>query len=295
MTMQELEQTRRTVSTPSGPVSYLDTGVSGPTALFVHGVGTNALLWRQAITMLASERRCVALDLPLHGHSPGHDGQDFSLPALAQGIEDFCAALRLQPVDLVAHDTGGAVAQVFAALHPERLASLTLTNCDTHDNLPPEAFKPTVELAAAGALAPSGPALLEDLRAARATVFASGYEDAERLDVGLVSAYLTPLLATVEQGKRFERFLVALRADDLLAIEAQLRRLHVPTMVVWGTGDAFFELSWAYWLRDTIPGVVEVVEIAGAKLFFPDERASELVGHLRRHWARTSAPLAAKG
>src|SRR5207248_1073704 len=61
--------------------------------------------------------------------------------------------------------------------------------------------------------------------------------------------------------------------------------LTVPTLVVWGTGDEFFDLSWAGWLRDTIPGVREVVEVTGAKLFFPDERAAELVGHLRRFWS----------
>jgi len=55
--------------------------------------------------------------------------------------------------------------------------------------------------------------------------------------------------------------------------------------VVWGTGDVFFEVKWAYWLRDTIPGVTEVVELDGGRLFFPDERAEELVPYLRRHWS----------
>jgi hypothetical protein len=27
------------------------------------------------------------------------------------------------------------------------------------------------------------------------------------------------------------------------------------------------------------------VEIEGGKLFFPDERAADLIPHLRRHWA----------
>ena len=59
----------------------------------------------------------------------------------------------------------------------------------------------------------------------------------------------------------------------------------MPTLIVWGTGDDFFELSWAYWLRDAIGGAEEVVEIPDAKLFWPDERPGDLVPHLRRHWA----------
>ena len=55
-------------------------------------------------------------------------------------------------------------------------------------------------------------------------------------------------------------------------------------LIVWGTGDIFFRRKWAYWLRDTIPGATEVVEIDGARLFFPDERATEFTAALRRHW-----------
>jgi len=73
------------------------------------------------------------------------------------------------------------------------------------------------------------------------------------------------------------------RRADALA-EPALRRLQVPTLIVWGTGDRFFHRKWAYWLRDTIPGAAEVVELDGARLFFPDERAAEFTAALRRHW-----------
>jgi pimeloyl-ACP methyl ester carboxylesterase len=73
----------------------------------------------------------------------------------------------------------------------------------------------------------------------------------------------------------------------VLASEPALAGLDVPTLVVWGTGDEFFEVSWAYWLRDHIGGAADVVEIQGAKLFWPDERPADLVPHLRAHWAAT--------
>jgi pimeloyl-ACP methyl ester carboxylesterase len=64
-----------------------------------------------------------------------------------------------------------------------------------------------------------------------------------------------------------------------------LKRLTVPTLIVWGTDDVFFQLRYANWLRDTIPGATRVVTIDGGRLFFPDERAADLVTHLRAHWA----------
>jgi pimeloyl-ACP methyl ester carboxylesterase len=270
-----------TIQTRSGEMAYVDAG-EGRVALFVHGVGTSSHLWRNVIDAFRDDRgrRCIAIDLPLHGETPPR--QDYSLPALAEAIEDFCAALELTGFDLVANDTGGAIAQVFAARHPERLRTFTLTNCDTHDNLPPEQFKATVEMAERGKLAP----LIAGggLDVARASLGA-GYERAEALSDETLRAYIGPISRTPERARDFERFLVSLRAADLLDAEPALRKVDVPTLVVWGNGDEFFELSWAYWLRDTIPGVTEVIEIAGAKLFFPDERAADLVPHLRRHWA----------
>jgi pimeloyl-ACP methyl ester carboxylesterase len=143
MQLSELDAHRHAAVTRSGEISYLDIG-TGPVALFVHGIATNAYLWRNVIAALASRRRCIAVDLPLHGRSPVTADQDLSLAALAAGLHDFCDALGLTGIDLVANDTGGAIAQILAARHPQRLATLTLTNCDTADNLPPEDFKPRI-------------------------------------------------------------------------------------------------------------------------------------------------------
>ena len=186
----------------------------------------------------------------------------------------------------MAHDTGGAVAQVFAARHSRRLRSLCLTNCETHDNVPPEASEPTADLAASGALAAGAEALLADPEAARALVFGSGYEDVTHLDRELLRSFLDPVLGTPERARQFERFILSLLPDDLLAAEPQLARLTVPTLIVWATQDVFFDLSWAYWLKSLIPGASEVIEIDGGRLFFPEERPADLIDALRKHWAR---------
>jgi pimeloyl-ACP methyl ester carboxylesterase len=291
MQLSELNAHRHTAATRFGEISYLDLG-AGPTALFVHGIATNAYLWRHVMDALSGQRRCIAIDLPLHGQSPVTAEQDLSLAALAAGLDDFCEVLGLTGIDLVANDTGGAIAQIFAARHPQRLATLTLTNCDTVDNLPPEAFKPMVELAAAGNLAPSAVAMFANLEAAAQISFASGYEHLDRTDRDVIRSYLEPCFGTIERARQFERLLVSLDVGDLQAVMPQLRELTVPTLVVWGTGDEFFDVSWAYWLRDTIPGTTRVVTVDGARLFFPEERPMDLVPHLEQHWAAVAAARA---
>ncbi len=54
--------------------------------------------------------------------------------------------------------------------------------------------------------------------------------------------------------------------------------------MAWGTGDIFFEPSWAERLAAMIPGAERVTLVPDAKLFWPDERAADLVALLRDFW-----------
>jgi pimeloyl-ACP methyl ester carboxylesterase len=69
-----------------------------------------------------------------------------------------------------------------------------------------------------------------------------------------------------------------------VAIRDGLARLQARTLIVWGTGDGFFDLTWARWLADTIPGTVGLVTVGGGRLFFPLERPAELSQPLRELW-----------
>jgi pimeloyl-ACP methyl ester carboxylesterase len=280
--MERLDKHRGEVRTGSGPVSYVDTGGPGRPVLFVHGVGTSSYLWRNVIGQLGGERRCVAFDLPLHGYTPAAADQDFTLPGLARFVADCCDVLELSDFDMVANDTGGAITQVFAAGHPERLHTLTLTNCEAHDNVPPKALLPAVWLARMGLLARLAPRLMphDNPRTAK-RMYGRTYQDITKLPEDIARVWLEAQTGTAEAARQSQRLLTSLHARDLLAAEPALRRLQVPTLIVWGTGDIFFRPKWAYWLRDTIPGATEVVEIDNGRLFFPDERAAELTVALR--------------
>jgi pimeloyl-ACP methyl ester carboxylesterase len=284
--MERIDKYRSRVQTPSGPASYIDTGGPGRPVLLVHGVGSSSYLWRNVIGLLDGERRCVSFDLPLHGHTPAAADQDFTLNGLARFIAGGCDALGLTDIDLVANDTGGAVSQVFAASHAGRLHTLTLTNCEAHDNMPPKALLPAVLLARMGLLARLAPRLMApgNPRTAK-RVYGRVYSDVTKLPAEIARVWLEAQAGTPEAARQSQRLLTSLHARDLLAAEPALARLQVPTLIVWGTGDMFFLTKWAYWLRDTIPGASEVVEIDGGRLFFPDERADELTAALRRHWA----------
>src|ERR1700731_3088978 len=161
MSNQQTTLTIRHIETPSGRISYVEAG-SGPVALFVHGVVLNKHLWRHQVAGLSDIRRCIAVDLLAHGDTEIAPEQDVSVTANAKMLREFLDALQIEKVDLVGNDSGGGIAQIFAALNPSRIRTLTLTNCDTHDNWPPEAFKPFVDMAIAGGLKDTLTTMLAD-------------------------------------------------------------------------------------------------------------------------------------
>src|SRR2546429_4413617 len=231
---------RHSVETASGCISYTEQG-AGPVALFVHGVLLNGHLRGQQLSQLSDTRRCIAVDLLAHGETEIAPGQDVSVTANALMLESFLDALSIDQVDLVGNDSGGGIAQICAARHPERLRSLTLTNCDAHDNWPPAAFKPFLAMAAAGGRRGALEAMLADKSLYRSPqALGPAYEHPERLTDESIETYLRPLVRTEQRLRDFQRFLAAFDNVQTVRLESRLRSLQVPTLIVWGTDDIYF-------------------------------------------------------
>ncbi len=275
---------RHRVRTASGTISYVEQG-SGPVALFVHGVLLNGHLWRHQLAQLFDLRRCIAVDLLAHGDTEIEPTQDVSVTANANMLREFLDAMRIEQVDLVGNDSGGGIAQIFAATNPERVRSLTLTDCDAHDNWPPEAFQPFLAMAAAGGLRDTLGAMLADKSIYRsAGALGPAYEHPERLPDESIECYLRPFLRSEQRTRDLERFLAAFDNAHTRAVDVQLRTLKAPTLIVWGTDDVYFDVKWSHWLAEAIPGTRRRVELANARIFFPEERWNEFNRELREHW-----------
>jgi pimeloyl-ACP methyl ester carboxylesterase len=288
MATNQLSPTRHRVQTPSGRIGYAEQG-AGPVALFVHGVLLNGHLWRHQLEHLSEIRRCIAVDLLAHGSTEINGNQDLSVTANAKMLEEFLDALNIDQVDLVGNDSGGGIAQIFAASYPERVRSLTLTNCDAHDNWPPEAFKPFLVMAANGGLRGTLDAMLTDKNVYRSPqALGPAYEHPERVTDDTIDTYLRPLVQTEQHTSDLQRFLAAFDNRHTRTIEARLKALTAPTLIVWGTDDVYFDVKWSRWLADTIPGTRRRVEFEGARIFFPEERWAEFNTELQAHWAESS-------
>jgi pimeloyl-ACP methyl ester carboxylesterase len=289
ITRQDFEAQRHFVDTPSGRIAYAAHG-KGPVALFVHGVLVNGFLWRHQLAHLGATRRCIAVDLLAHGATEIEPTQEVSSTANATMLAQFLDALKIDKVDLIGNDSGGGIAMIFAAHHPQRVRSLTLTDCDTHDNWPPEAFKPFLALSASGGLRGALERMLADKSFYRsANALGPAYEDAQGVEDATIEMYLRVHLASEQRTNDLRRFLAAFDCSHTVAIEAKLKKLHAPTLIVWGTDDVYFDVRWSHWLAKTIPGTRQRLEFEGARLFLVEERWQQFNKVLLAHWRENTA------
>jgi pimeloyl-ACP methyl ester carboxylesterase len=246
----------------------------------------NKYLWRHQMVDLADIRRVIAVDLLAHGDTDIAPDQDVSVTANANMLREFLDALKIDKVDLIGNDSGGGISQIFAANNPERVRTLTLTECDVHNDWPPEAFNPFVEMTKAGGLKDTLNAFVTDKSVYRSPdAFGPAYERPEKVTDRDIDIYLRPHLRSEQRTRDLERFVVAFDNKHMIAIESKLRQLRAPTLIVWGADDVYFPIKWAYWLARTIPSAKEPVVLEGARLFFPEERPETFNKLLRAHFA----------
>jgi haloalkane dehalogenase len=280
---------RRFVETAPGNIAHVERG-SGPPALFVHGFPLNGFQWRDVIARLQSTHRCLAPDLlglgftevaPGHPVAPG-DQMEMLLALLDQ---------RSMPVvDVVANDSGGAVAQLLLARHPERVRSILLTNCDVETECPPAAVLPVIEMAKAGTyverwLAP----WLADHELARSKDGLGGmtFSDRAHPTDEALEMYLGPLVRTARGRAQVNAYAIGLEANALAGTEPQLRRTSIPARIVWGTADTIFSAENPVYLDRVLPGSRGVRNVPGARLFFPEEFPDLIAEEARALWAST--------
>lgn len=272
MTAAEFHASRRFVETRFGRIAYVERG-SGPVALFLHGLPLNGFHWRGAIARLSGQRCCLAPDLLGLGYTETRPDQDLSPATQADMIATILETLSIDSADVIANDSGGAVAQLLAARHPARVRTLLLTNCDVHTNSPPPALAEGMEAARMGTLADVLARHLADKTFAQSPegLFSACYADPSNLTDEAIDCYLRPVLRSEARRAQLHGYMLAFEPNPLPAIEPALRRCVAPVRMVWGTADVFFGVAWADWLDRTFPRSRGVRRVEGAKLFFPEE------------------------
>ncbi|HET9157488.1 MAG TPA: alpha/beta hydrolase, partial [Myxococcaceae bacterium] len=240
---------------PSGRVATWRFG-SGPDLIAIHGWPLHAATWRTVLPRLSQHYTVHLLDLPGSGLTDWPGAVDLEI--CAQVVRELVDRLGTRRYGLLAHDSGGAIARL-AGAGDERLAALVLGNTEIPGHHPPLllAYVVAARLGLAGVLLKTilgGPLRTTNL--------------------GVGSLFTDPAYAGGEFGELFlgpladrrvrESQLRMLRSVDFDLVDALAevhRRIHAPTLCIWGPDDPFFPVAKARAMLPQFAGTAELVEI----------------------------------
>jgi haloalkane dehalogenase len=274
---------RKFAETSFGRIAYVERGV-GRVALLLHGFPLNGFQWRGALERLSRYRRCIAPDWLGLGYTEVTEGQGVTPADQATMLATFMDTLSIPKADLVANDSGGAVAQLFVTHHPERVRTLLLTNCDAEFDSPPPKVVPVIEAARSGRFADTLRQQLADKNLARSADGIGGlcYAYPNHPTDEAVDVYFAPLVSSQRRNALTNGYALGLDPNPLAGIESSLRRCMIPTRIVWGVADSIFSPETPAYLDRILPKSLGVRRIPKAKLFFPEEYPDVTAGEARR-------------
>jgi pimeloyl-ACP methyl ester carboxylesterase len=277
------------VNISQGTIRYRESG-DGPPIVFLHGLLVDGRLWRKVTPLLEDSFRCFVPDLPLGSHTvPMRPDADLSPPGLARIVTEFVEGLGLEGITLVANDTGGAIAQITAANHPERLGRLALTNCDAFENFLPPAFRPLQWSARVPGMLTG---VMQGMRLAPMRRLPIAYGRLIKRDFAGAPTreWVEPFLTDRAIRRDTVKVLKGIAPKYTLEAAEKLSTFDRPVILAWGVDDRFFKLSYAERLAQTIPGA-KLEKIEDSYTFVPEDQPEQLAELIAR-FARETASVA---
>lgn len=283
---QRYHRERKYARTRYGRIAYVERG-RGATVLLLHGFPLNGFQWRGVIRRLSAQRRCLAPDFMGLGFTEVASGQSVSPGAQADMLAAFLDSLGITQVDIIANDSGGAVAQLFVSKYGARVQTLLMTNCDVETDSPPESLLPIIDLARAGLYTELYVrSWLENKELLRSSSDFGRlcYSDPAHPSDAAIAQYLGPLVSSSERAALTNEFAASLAPNPLAGITEALRSCRVPTRIVWGMSDTIFSTGNIEYLVSVLPVVTGIRKLSGAKLFFPEERPEVIAEEAMTLW-----------
>jgi pimeloyl-ACP methyl ester carboxylesterase len=274
---------------PCGRVDYFERG-SGTTLLFVHGWLANANLWRNVIGDLASDFRCIAIDMPLGAHRTAlRPDADLTPAGCATIIRGAIRALGLDRPTLVGNDSGGAYSQMVAAAEPDRVGRLILNACETpFDAFPPPPFDGLPAVA-------TDPTQLGTLFQAlrdpelRISDAAFGLLIKHPLDADVSDSYALPCVTNPGVLHDIAKVIAATTPDAHHAAGQKLiATLQAPVLFAWNREDKVFPPAHAQRYADQLADA-SFVAIEDSYAFTPEDQPALLAQAIRTFHARHKA------
>lgn len=265
---------------------YRDVGPrDAPVVVLAHGFAASTHAWDSWVKALSGDYRVVVLDLPGHGLTRTPAGYVVGRDGFGAMVDGVAGKLGLARFTLGGNSMGGGVAWAYTLDHPDKVERLVLVDA---------AGWPMTKTGGASIFAimrnPLGRRLLKDI------------DTRPLVAQGLRAAYLDPKLVTPALVDRYVELARAPGRRDILlglqtgarrqATAADLSRIHVPTLVMFGQDDRLIPAADAEKFHKAIPGATLILYPGVGHVpmeQIPDRSADDLKAWLAAHPARQAS------
>ena len=229
---------------------YIEVG-SGKPLLFIHGLGAWSYSWRKNLQYFADKGyKAIALDLKgfgLSGKPEPIDKDDYTVADQALFVKRFMEALWIDKAHIIGNSMGGGIALFMAFLCPEKVDKLVIVD--------PICYKQQFPFLLWVAKAPLLGWLTEPFmgRMSVSMVLRQVYFDSSKLDKKTIKAYAIPL--SMNGGKKaFRTSTARLVPRNYEEVVSAYKQIKLPTLIVWGKGDAWVKPELGKRLKGDILG-----------------------------------------
>jgi pimeloyl-ACP methyl ester carboxylesterase len=206
--------------------------------VFVHGNPGSSADWVDLMGRVGSFARAIAPDMPGYGKADRPRSFDYTVDGYARHLAGLLDALHVERAHLVLHDFGGPWGLAWGSDHPGALASLTLFNVGVLPGYRWHKFARLWRTPVVGELLQ----LLTTRRSFGAFLNADNPRP-------FPPEFLDRMYGDVDRGTKRAILKLYRATSDLGAlvehVAGKLGPHHVPTLVVWGTGDAYLPVRYA--------------------------------------------------
>lgn len=275
------------ITLTAGTIYYYEQG-SGRPILFLHGVIANGALWQPVLDQMNSNVRCIAPDWPLGAHAePMHPDADLSIDGMIRLVVEFIDRMELEDVVLVGNDSGGALLQMIAARHPEKIGGFVLTPCDAYETFPPFWFSYLKWLGMTPRLCRLVARSMLALPVLQRSPNAFGGLIDRPFRTDETSPWLRPMAGSLAITRDMCQFLRSCDPRQTLEAARRLGETSLPGLLLWSRHNPFFKYTLAQRLENDLPNA-RLETIDGKSTFIAMDHPEWVAEHIQGF-------LAAKG
>ncbi len=260
-------------------IHYVDEG-QGPVLLLLHGNPTWSFLYREIITRLRENFRCIALDYPGFGLSYARTGYTYTPMEHTAIVEQFIVSQHLSRITLMVQDWGGPIGLGVATRHPERFRALVIGNTWAWPVNDDPHFRTFAQFLGG----PVGRWLIQRFNVFVNVLIPSGIRR-HRVSRRVMQHYRHPFPSSTARLPThiFPREILGSR-DYLAEVEAGLAHLsNHPVLIVWGDSDFAFRDTEREQFEQRFPRHHTVI-LRNVGHYIQEDAAAEIADQIQQWW-----------